>query len=64
MKPTLIVEDEAIRRESLGPVQVEINPKVVIDGAAAELNSWDEEGRLIAEKIIRHFPYLFSYLKS
>jgi len=27
----------------------------------AELNSWDEEGRVIAEQIIARFPYLFSY---
>ena len=64
MKPILTVADEVIRRESLGPVQVEIRPKVVTDEAIAELNSWDEEGRLISEQIIRHFPYLFSYLKS
>jgi len=48
MKPALIVADEAVRRESLSPVQVEIRPKVVTDEAVAELNSWDEEGRLIA----------------
>ena len=64
MKPILIVKDEAIMREFLSPVQVEIRPKAITGEAVAELNSWDEEGRLIAEQIVRHFPYLFSYLKS
>ena len=63
MKPILIVEGKATMKEFLSPVQVEIRPKAITGEAVAELNSWDKEGRLITEQIIRHFPYLFSYLK-
>ncbi len=54
-KPILVVEDEAIKRESLRDL--------LNDEGLAELDLWDAEGREIVEQIISrspdHFPYYF-----
>ena len=64
MNTTLIVKNEAIMRQPLGLVQREVKSKAVTDEVVDELNSWDEEGRAIAEQIINRFPYLFPYFSK
>ena len=66
VKPILVVEDEAIMRESLRDWLTDVGYQVLTAGERelalkAELNSWDEEGRIIAEQIITRFPRLFPY---
>ncbi len=65
-KPILVVEDEAIMRESPRDWLSDVGYQVETTGEGelalrAELGSWDEEGRVIAEQIITRFPRLFSY---
>jgi len=55
VKPILVVEDEAIMRESLRDL--------LNEEGLAELDLWDAEGRKIVERIIslspNRFPYYF-----
>ncbi len=65
-KPILVVEDEAIMRESphdwLSDVGYQVeNAREGELALRAELESWDEEGRVIAEQIVTRFPRLFPY---
>ena len=65
----LVAEDEAIVREPPQDWlkdfdhQTEIPDKGEL-ALRAELNSWDEEGRAIAEQIITRFPHLFPYFSK
>ena len=66
VKPILVAEDEAIMREPprdwLTDVVHQVDTAREKEPALrAELNSWDEEGRVIAEQIITRFPRLFPY---
>ena len=66
VNPILVAEDEAIMRESPQDWLTEIGYHVETAGEGelalrAELSSWDEEGRVIAEQIITRFPRLFPY---
>lgn len=66
VKSILVVEDEAIMRESPRDwltdfgYQVETAKEEEL-ALRTELKSWDEEGRAIAEQIITRFPRLFPY---
>ena len=65
-KPILVAEDEAIMRESprdwLSDVNYQVeNAREGELALRAELGSWDEEGRAIAEQIVTRFPNLFPY---
>ena len=69
VKPILVAEDEAITRESLRDWLTDVGYQVETaeeEGLAlrAELSSWDEEGRVIAEQIITRFPHLFPYFSK
>ena len=66
VKPTLVAEDEAIMEEFPRDWLTDAGDQV--DAAEegekalrAELNSWDEEGRVIAKQIVTRFPRLFPY---
>jgi hypothetical protein len=61
--------DEAIVREPLQDWLTDFGyRRETPDGGElalrAELSSWDEEGRVIAEQIINRFPRLFPYFLS
>ena len=53
VKPILVVEDESIKREFLRDW--------LSEEGLAELDSWDEEGRVIVEQIISRSPYHYPY---
>jgi len=36
-------------------------PTAITDEAIAELNSWDDQGRVIVAQIINRFPHLFPH---
>lgn len=65
-KPILVAEEETIMRESHldwlsdAGYQGE-NAREGELALRAELGSWDEEGRVIAEQIVTRFPRLFPY---
>ena len=65
-KPVLVAEEEFFTREFRldGTIDVGSRGGVVGEGEfalKAELDLWDEEGRVIAEQIITRFPRLFPY---
>jgi CheY-like chemotaxis protein len=69
VKPILVAEDEAIMVEP--PLDWLTDAGYQVDAATegelalrAELSSWDEEGRAIAEQIITRFPRLFPYFSK
>jgi hypothetical protein len=69
VKPILVAEDEAIMREPPQGWLTEVGYQVETAGEGelalrAELNSWDEEGRVIAEQIITRFSRLFPYFSK
>ncbi len=69
VKPIPVVEDEAIMRESLRDWLTDAGYQVDTAGEGekarrAELSSWDEEGKIIAEQIIARFPRLFPYFSN
>ena len=69
VKPILVAENEAIMRESPRDWLTDAGYQVETAGKGklalrAELSSWDEEGRIIAEQIITCFPRLFPYFSK
>ena len=69
MKPVLVVEDEAILGESVRDWLTDAGYQVKTAGEEGlalrdELNSWDKEGRVIAEQVITRFPLLFPYFST
>ena len=69
LTPILVAEDEAIVREPPQDWLKDFNHQMEIPDERelelrAELNSWDEEGRIIAEQIINRFPRLFPYFSK
>jgi hypothetical protein len=69
VKPILAAEDEAIIRESPQDWLTDFGYQMDVPdeeelALRAELSSWDEEGRVIAEQIIARFPRLFPYFSK
>jgi hypothetical protein len=69
VKTIPVVEDEAILREFPRYWLIDAGYRVDTAGEGekalrAELSSWDEEGRVIAEQIINRFPRLFPYFSN
>ena len=69
LTPILVAEDEAIVREPPQDLLTDFDYQMEIPderelALRAELNSWDEEGRIIAEQIINRFPHLFPYFSK
>jgi hypothetical protein len=69
VKTIPVPEDEAIIGESLRDWLTNIGYQgdATTEGERvlrAELSSWDEEGRVIAEQIIARFPRLFPYFSK
>lgn len=66
VKPILVAEDKVIAKELPGDWLADFGYQMEAPDEGelalrAELNSWDEEGRVIAEQIITLFPRLFPY---
>jgi hypothetical protein len=66
VKPIPLAEDEVITREPPQDWLTGTGYQIVTASEEelalrAELSSWDEEGRVIAEQIITRFPRLFPY---
>ena len=69
VKPILVAEDEVIVREPPRDWLTDFGYQMETPDEGelalrAELNSWDEEGRVIAEQIITRFPRLFPYFSK
>lgn len=69
VKPILVVEDEDTMGTSLRDWLIDDGFQVeTIDerekALEAELNSWDEEGKVIAKQVITRFPHLFPWFSK
>jgi hypothetical protein len=69
VRPIPVVEHETTMAESPQDWLTELGYQFETAGEGelalrAELDSWDEEGRVIAEQIINRFPRLFPYFSK